>query len=153
MIASQWERLMNILQKCFCALLLMAVCHGTHAAGTLGVMDAWMRASADGGELEAYATLVNNGDARLRILTVQSDNFRMTSILNTIPDGGRVSERTLRELTLEPGQRLVLQPGGVHVRLMQPRQRVQAGDVVDVVFLLEDGTRVPTRFDVRAARG
>ncbi len=151
MIASQWERLMNILRKSVCALLLMAMCHGTHAAGTLGVMDAWMRASTSGGDVEAYATLVNNGDARLRILTVQSDQFRMTSILDTVSDDGRAGVRKLRALTLDPGERLILQPAGVHVRLMQPRQPVQAGDVVDVIFLLEDGTRVPTRFDVRAA--
>lgn len=143
---------MNTLQKYFCALLLMAMCHSTHAAGTLGVTDAWMRASASGGDVDAYATLVNNGDARLRILTVQSDIFRMTSILNTVPDGGSASVRKLRELTLEPGERLILQPAGVHVRLMQPRQPVQAGDVVEVIFLLEDGTRVPTHFDVRAVR-
>ena len=152
MIAIQWERLMNILQKCLCALLLLAMCHVAQAAGTLGVMDAWMRVSASGGDVEAYATLLNNGDARLRILTVQSDQFRMTSILDTVFDDGRASVRKLRALTLEPGERLILQPGGVHLRLMQPRQPVQAGDVIDVIFLLEDGTRVPTRFDVRAGR-
>lgn len=143
---------MNSLQKCVCALLLMVMCQGAHAAGALGVMDAWLRASASGGDVDAYATLINNGDTRLRILTVQSDYFRMTSILDTVSDGGRASIRKLRELTLDPGESLILQPGGLHVRLMHPRQPVQAGDVIEVIFLLEDGTRVPTHFDVRAAR-
>jgi copper(I)-binding protein len=52
---------------------------------------------------------------------------------------------------LAPGATTTLEPGGKHLMLMQPRHDIVAGEKVDVMFLLNDGTRVETHFDVPAA--
>ena len=44
-----------------------------------------------------------------------------------------------------------MEPGGRHLMLMHPRHDIAVGDKVEVVFLLRDGTRVQTYFNVLAA--
>lgn len=131
---------------------LLASFGAAQAAGNLGVTDAWIRAAPPGAQMLAgYATLSNSGDVPLTILTVQSDGFRMTSLHETIVDKSGVSKmRELHRLTIAPGATVTLAPGGKHLMLMHPRSGIAAGDKVQVVFLLRDGERVETYFDVVA---
>ena len=79
------------------ACVWVALCWTTavaHAAGRIGVFDAWIREAPPGATMLAgYATLKNTGDAPLTILTVQSDAFRMTSLHETVVDGDIVRAR------------------------------------------------------------
>ena len=128
------------------------LCGNVHAAGKLGVTDAWIRAAPPGANVVAgYATLQNTGDAPLTLLTVQSDAFRMTSLHETIVDEGVSKMRELHRLRIAPGETVALAPGGLHLMLSQPRGDLAAvGGKVRIVFLLTDGTRVETYFDVLA---
>ncbi|MET0226913.1 MAG: copper chaperone PCu(A)C [Dokdonella sp.] len=122
------------------------------AAGKLGVTDAWIREAPPGASMLAgYATLTNTGDAPITLLTVQSDVFRMASLHETVIDNGISKMRELHRIELAPGASVSLKPGGKHLMLMQPRQEVHAGDKVEMLFLLVDGTRLETYFDVVAA--
>ena len=128
-----------------------SVAGSAQGAGRLGVTVAWIRAAPPGaGVLAGYATLKNNGDAPIVVLTVQSDAFRMASVHETINEGGVSKMRELHRLVIAPGATVALQPGGRHLMLMQPRHAIAEGDKVEMMFLLNDGTRVETYFDVVA---
>jgi copper(I)-binding protein len=132
----------------FTAALALSLLSGpdfAHAAGKLGVMDAWIRAAPPGTEMMAgYATLKNNGDERISVLTVQSDTFRESSIHETIVAQDVTKMRELSRLDIEPGETVEMRPGGRHLMLSGPRHAIAAGDKVGMVFLLTDGTRVQT---------
>lgn len=131
---------------------LLALAGSAHAQGKLGVIDAWVRAAPPGASMLAgYATLKNTGDAPLSILTAQSDAFRMTSLHETVIQEGVSKMRELHRLSIEPGATVELAPGGKHLMLMQPRHDIAVGEKVEIIFLLADGTRVKTYFDVLAA--
>ena len=136
------------------ACVWVALCWTTavaHAAGRIGVFDAWIREAPPGATMLAgYATLKNTGDAPLTILTVQSDAFRMTSLHETVVDGDIVRMREMHRLQIAPGGEVQLAPGGRHLMFMQPRREIAAGDQVGVTFLMADGSRVETYFDVIA---
>lgn len=130
---------------------LFAVAGAAHAEGKLGVTDAWIRAAPPGASMLAgYATLKNDGDQPISILTVQSPGFRMTSLHETIVQEGVSKMREVHRIEIEPGATVSLAPGGKHLMLMHPRGEVGAGAKVEVVFLLADGRRVTTYFDVVA---
>lgn len=140
-------------RSCVVPLLLMLLFASTSALadGKLGVFDAWIRAAPPGATMMAgYATLKNSGDAPLTVLTVQSDAFRLTSLHETIVDGDVSKMREIHRVVIEPGQEVRFAPGGRHLMLMQPRHEVGVGDKVQVMFLLADGTRLETYFDVVA---
>jgi len=131
--------------------LLMA-CGSAHAAGKLAVTDAWIREAPPGtANLAGYATLSNSGDQPLILLTVQSDAFRMASLHETVIDRGVSRMHELHRLVIAPGQTVMLQPGGRHLMLMDPRDAIVAGEKIEMMFLLADGTRVETYFDVVVA--
>lgn len=123
-----------------------------HADGRLAVHDAWIRAMPPGATMAAgYATLSNDGDAPVTILTAQSDTFRNVTLHETLVSGGVSKMREVHRLVVAPGATIKLEPGGRHLMLMSPRHDIAAGDKVGITFLLRDGQRVDTYFDVTAA--
>jgi len=136
---------------CFLLIGVLAAAGVAHAEGKLGVTDAWIRAAPPGATMLAgYATLANSGDAPVTILTTQSDAFRMASLHETVVEEGVSKMRELHRLVVAPGESVTLAPGGKHLMLMQPRHEIGVGEKVEVRFLLSDGTRVETHFDVVA---
>ena len=135
--------------------LALALILGTgtaHAEGKLGVFDAWIRQAPPGATMLAgYATLKNTGDAPITVLTVQSDAFRMTSVHETIVTNDVAKMREVHRLVVPAGGEVRMEPGGRHLMLMQPRHEIVVGDKIEVVFLLRDGTRLQTYFNVLAS--
>ena len=131
---------------------LSIACASAHAEGKLGVLDAWVRAAPPGSTMLAgYATLTNTGDARVSVLTVQSNAFREASIHETVVERGVSRMRELPRVDLAPGATIELKPGGNHLMLSDPREPIVVGEKIEVIFLLSDGKRVTTNFDVVAA--
>lgn len=135
-----------------CFAVMLAIAGNARAEGRLTVSEAWIREAPPGATMLAgYAKLANDGDAPISVLTVQSDAFRSASLHETVVTEGVSKMRELHRLDLAPGASVVLEPGGKHLMLMYPRGEVHAGDKVEVRFLLGDGARVETSFEVTAA--
>jgi copper(I)-binding protein len=143
------QRSQGICAAALAPLLLVAAT--AHAQGKLGVFDAWIRAAPPGAQMMAgYATLRNTGDAPISVLTVQSDAFRQSSIHETVIERGVAKMRETPRIDLAPGATVAMKPGGAHLMLVDPRHGIGRGEKVQMVFLLADGTRVETYFDVVA---
>lgn len=133
------------------SMALLAVAPAARAAGKLSVYDAWIRKAPPGASMMAgYATLKNEGDAPIKVLTVQSDAFRQSSVHETVVERGVSRMRELPRIDLAAGATIEMKPGGAHLMLSEPRHPIVVGEKVQVVFLLADGTRVETYFDVLA---
>jgi periplasmic copper chaperone A len=133
------------------AATLLGAASSAHAEGKLSVYDAWIRQAPPGARMTAgYATLKNTGDAPVSILTVQSDAFRQSSIHETVVERDISKMRELPRIDLAPDTTVQLKPGGAHLMLSEPRHAIVVGEKVHMVFLLADGTRVETYFDVVA---
>jgi copper(I)-binding protein len=133
------------------SIALLAVAPIVHAQGKLSVYDAWIRQAPPGASMMAgYATLKNEGDAPIKVLTVQSDAFRQSSIHETVVERGVSKMRELPRIDLAAGATIEMKPGGAHLMLSEPRHPIVVGEKVHMVFLLADGTRVEAYFDVQA---
>jgi periplasmic copper chaperone A len=130
---------------------MLVAAPSARADGKLTVYDAWIRKAPPGVSMMAgYATLKNEGDAPIKVLTVQSDAFRQSSIHETVVERGVSRMRELPRIDLAEGATIEMKPGGAHLMLSEPRHPILVGDKVRMVFLLMDGTRVETYFDVLA---
>lgn len=130
---------------------LLGTAPSAHAEGKLAVYDAWIRKAPPGATMMAgYATLKNEGDAPIKVFTVQSDAFRQSSIHETLVERGVTKMRELPRVDMAPGATIEMKPGGAHLMLAEPRHPILVGDKVRMVFLMADGTRVETYFDVLA---
>lgn len=142
------EPSMNLI-RCVCAFLLLVLAGPVLAEGRLTVMDAWIRPAPAAMPMAAgYATLSNSGDAPLTVLAVQSDAFRMGALHDTVIENGVARMRKLHRLVIAPGETVELAPGGRHLMLMEAREDLPASGRIPVRFLLSDGRRVDTLFDI-----
>lgn len=139
---------MNLIRTAL-AFALLAVAGTALAEGRLTVMDAWIRPAPAAMPMAAgYATLSNSGDAPLTVLAVQSDAFRMGALHDTVIEDGVAKMRKLHRLVIAPGETVELAPGGRHLMLMEAREELPASGRIPIRFLLSDGRRVDTLFDI-----
>lgn len=116
--------------------LLLAGCGARKAAtvapGDLHVIDLRIPAPA-GPSAALYFTVVSHAAAPDRLEAVHTTIAGMTMIHRTVVEGDRVSmEPVPGGLVVPAGGRLVLQPGGAHVMLMQLKRKLVKGDRVPV---------------------
>ncbi|ALC06077.1 hypothetical protein CDES_08360 [Corynebacterium deserti GIMN1.010] len=104
--------------------------------------NAVVRASVEGSDMTAvFATLVNNTDEELHITAFDADvdaqSFELHEVVNGVmqekPDG----------LVIPAGESVELAPGGDHLMILGLAQPIEAGDAINLVLTLEDGTEVP----------
>jgi copper(I)-binding protein len=114
------------------------------------VEGAWVRTPPPGATMLAgYAVLHNACEAPATIVGVDADDFGSAMLHRSVEEGGVARMRAAGEITLAPGERLVLAPGGAHIMLMAPRRALADGADTRIRFKLADGHLLPADFTVR----
>lgn len=135
-------------------LLLLACCAPAfvQADDTLEFTDAWIREAPPAAPVMAgYVSIANRGNGKVLIDDVESPQFGGADIHEMREVGGMMRMRPVRQLQVEPGQVVKLEPGGLHLMLFQPAAVLKPGDRATLEFVLADGTRRAVEFEVRAA--
>lgn len=115
----------------------------------------WIRAAPPGAMMLAgYLRIDNPGPEPLRLLRVHSEDFGAIEVHRTEVVDGVSRMREITDLNVPAGGSVLLEPGGMHLMLMQPRRELHADDSVVVTFIWQigaDGRRNDLiRFTVRA---
>ena len=105
------------------------------------VESAWVRAAPPGAMMLAgYITLRNDGNTQVVFKSVQSDAFGMVELHRTTIVNGVSTMRPAGEQTIPAGGALRIEPGGLHLMLMQERRELKVGDKVRFRLHFADGT-------------
>lgn len=119
---------------------------------TLVFTDAWIREAPPASPVMAgYVSIANTGNGEVLIDDVESKQFGGADIHEMRESRGVMRMRPVRQLQLEPGQVVKLEPGGLHLMLFQPAAPLKPGERATLEFVLSDGTRRAVEFEVRAA--
>ncbi len=94
----------------------------------------------------AYGTFRWHGDQPLVITDWSSDRYGDVSLHRTVVRDGVSRMEAAPAATIQPNGTLVLEPGGLHLMLMQPVQTVQAGESLGLMLTSDNGERF--RFDL-----
>ncbi|MDX1625505.1 MAG: copper chaperone PCu(A)C [Wenzhouxiangellaceae bacterium] len=80
------------------------------------VEEAWIRDAPPSAPMRAiYFVLVNDGPATLRVAGARVEGMGRAEIHRTVRDGGMSRMRPAGMLEIAPGDRLRLEPGGLHL--------------------------------------
>lgn len=102
---------------------------------------AWVRAAPPGADMLAgYLTLRNDGKAPAVVRSADSSAFGRVELHKTTLAGGMNSMRPAGDQAIAPKGVLRLEPGGLHLMLMQPRRPLKEGDSVRFRLHFADGT-------------
>lgn len=99
--------------------------------------------------LAGFGRIENPCAHPVAIVGVRSDAFAEVSLHESSIVDGISRMRAIPELEIAAGQSASLQPGSLHLMLMQPLRPLQAGERVEIQFLLEDGGTLRGQFKVR----
>lgn len=99
---------------------------------TIRVEFAWVRAAPPRAMMMAgYMTLHNDGADPARLVSADSDVFGVVQTHRTLIVDGISRMRQVAEVTIPAHQVLRLEPGGLHLMLMQARRELKVGDKVN----------------------
>lgn len=118
------------------------------------ITDGWLRLPPVAMPMLAGFGRIENACGKpVTIVGVRSPAFGEVSLHESTIVDGISRMRPLPRLTVVPGGSATLQPGGMHLMLMQPARELQVGEQIEVEFLLEGGGTLGGRFEVRGATG
>lgn len=91
-----------------------------------------------------YGTLTNISSAPIEILGLKSASFKAAEMHETKEENGLMKMKRLSKLTLKPGEKFELTPGGNHMMLFDATKPLKAGDSITLVFEIADSAGKPT---------
>jgi len=110
-------------------------------ADELDVRNAWIREAPPVAKSHAaYMELLNNGDKGVDIISIVADDYGKTMLHKTIEKNGMAIMEHVDVLVIPPRDAVKLQPGGLHIMLMNPKRQLKSGDTVKITLML-DGDR------------
>ena len=123
-----------------------------HAAGPIGIENAWTRATAAAQTVGGgFMTIVNTGKAEDRLVSASSPVAAEVQIHDMKMEEGVMRMRQLTGgLTVPAGGRVELKPRSLHLMFMQLKAPLVAGQTVPVTLQFEKAGSVAVQFRVEA---
>lgn len=111
-----------------CLLALVALPAG---AADLRVEDARAAPPLPGTAMMAgYLTLVNAGDEPVSVRDASSPAFARISLHRSIEEDGQSRMEAVETLTVDAGERVAFEPGGLHLMMFEPDGRPEVRDAL-----------------------
>ena len=108
----------------------------------------WARASLSGvRNAIVFGTLVNDGPAALSIVGGSTPVASRVEFHVHAMNGDVMTMKQLEAIDLKPGEQAKLQPGGLHIMLIDLKQALKQGESFPLTLVARDGTAL--KIDVR----
>jgi periplasmic copper chaperone A len=118
----------------------MLACDGNDTSVQLALADGWVRGMPPGMNMTAaYGRFVNLGDSAIEIVAIESDSFASVSLHQTTAEAGTSRMKPVIAWSIEPGATAVLEPGGLHLMMMQPTRELVVGSTVELTLTSNSG--------------
>ena len=113
------------------------------APACLSVEDGWIRMPpVPRPMLGGFGRIINRCTQEQVVVAARSPRFGDVSLHQTRVVEGVSRMRELERLPIAAGSEVVLQPGGLHLMLMQPDAVLAEGERVPLLLVLEDGSTI-----------
>ncbi len=141
----------SILRRALTCGLLSWVAAAFAQDAAVQVLDPWVQAAPPQAKvLAAYLELRSTGTEARTLRGASSPAFERVEIHRTVIANQIARMEPVTQLEIAPGSSLRMQPGGLHLMLINPRQRLQAGDSVSLSLQFKNGGTVAVLAKVRA---
>ena len=136
---------MNLRRAALGAALLGSIVGGAHAAGTgsaqvgdIAIEGAYVRASLGRApNSAAYMTVTTAGAEPDRLIGGSTPAAERVELHATLQEDGVMKMRPLQAVEVAPGEAAVLQPGGVHLMLLNLTEPLVEGETIDLSLSFE----------------
>ena len=120
------------------------------ASAGLVISDAWIKNLPAPIPVRAgYMNLENTGSAAITLVSVHSEAFAQIEIHRSVEINGLMSMEAVPMLIVEANSSVQLEPGGLHLMMMQPVEPTKPGDIIRITIILEDGSEKVLDMEVK----
>lgn len=145
---------MKLLNMISASLLVMFATGVSAAEPPLHIMNAWIREAPPGvSALAGYATIHNMSKKTVAVVKVESPAFAAIEMHRTEIKDGVARMVPQKSIEIPAGGERKLAPNGDHLMLLNPRGPLKAGDSVEWVLVLDDGSKQTVKATVRKDGG
>ena len=88
----------------------------------------------------AFMVIKNNGDKDVKVLKADNPVSRVTELHTHLNEGGVMKMRPVPAIEVKAKGEAVLQPGGLHVMMIDLKAPMKEGDVVPITLTFDDGS-------------
>lgn len=132
------------------ALGLVFGLQATALAETIEVQDAYVRAVPPGqANSAAFMKIINHGADDHALLAAESDKAEVVELHTHRMDDGMMRMRQVEQIDLPAGERVTLEPGGLHVMLIGLTETLAPGDQVELTLGFDDGEKQTLKLPVK----
>jgi len=137
------------MRKLILVLLSLMMAQLSYATDLVKITDAWVRLPPPGAQIAAaYLTLESK--RTINLSNVTSPAAEVVEMHSMSTKNGVMQMRQLDTLKLVAGKPLTLEPGGLHLMLINPKKPLKEGDKVPLVLHFKQGKRVVGMASVQA---
>lgn len=118
------------------------------------ILDPWVAEAPPVSKVHAgYMKVVNNSNKLVHVSHASSDQYGSVEVHLSSEKDGVASMRRVEAVAVPAGEAVSFKPGGYHLMLMRPKQKLVAGDRVKIRLSLDDGRSFELDAEVRKHQG
>ncbi len=137
----------NLWPAAIIGLIVIAACS---VDNNLAVHEAWIReAPPSAAVMAGYLVIENRGSTPRQLLGATSTAFDRVQMHATVTEGNRTRMTHESSIELPPGDVVMFEPGGRHLMLMGPQDKLADGDTVVISLLFDGDEQLDIGFTVR----
>lgn len=111
------------------------------AADNITVQDPYVRlAPPNAPATGAFMVIKNTGDKDVKVLKADNPASRVTELHTHLNENGVMKMRPVAAIEVKAKGQAVLQPGGLHVMMIDLKAPMKEGDVVPITLSFDDGS-------------
>lgn len=110
----------------------------------------WARATPPGAKVGAVYLQISGACGADALIGAESAIAQKVEIHNMFREDGKMKMRAIPQLDVPANERVTLQPGGLHIMLLDIKQPLKEGERVDLTLVFEKAGRVPVVANVAA---
>jgi copper(I)-binding protein len=125
--------------------VLTVVAHAGEVArlGPIEIDTPWARATIGTARPgSAYVTFRNTGDLPEELVEISTPAAAHPEVHEMTHEGGVMKMRPAGPLEIPPGEEVRLEPGGMHIMLMQLRQPLEEGERIPITFIFGEAGEI-----------
>jgi copper(I)-binding protein len=121
------------------------------AADNVTVQDPYVRlAPPNAPATGAFMVIKNNGEKDVKVLKADNPASRVTELHTHLNENGVMKMRPVPGIDVKAKGQAVLQPGGLHVMMIDLKAPMKEGDMVPITLTFDDGSS--KRVDAKVVR-
>ena len=130
-----------IVANLFFLISAMPLSAGSIAHGKLSIDEIWARATPSLNGV-IYLSIVNHGNRVDRLLSVRTEISKKAELHTHNIINGVMKMTKLLSIEINPGEQILLQPGGHHIMLMGLKRPIKEGEKFPIILAFEDAGEV-----------